>query len=136
MDHFAVFMFFAVVVVAAVWKDRRRADARRDIQLALLNKFSSAEEVRQFLVTKEGARLMDQLATPDRSRDPRAHTVRMVIGACLALSVGAGFFLLAHTDDNLATPAILAAALGIGLLIAAAVGHFLAKRLGLHDKED
>ena len=61
----AIFVWPFVIWIAQRFQ-QTKIQAQRDVQLALLAKFSSGEELSRFLATDEGGRLMDHLASPAR----------------------------------------------------------------------
>jgi hypothetical protein len=125
---------FAMVVVLAWMAHRSRLAAsanERDVQLALLSKFSTAEEMTQFLTTPEGRRLIDQLASP-KGFDARRAIIDYITGGLVTLFVGGAMMALARLGMGfMAIPAFICLAVGAALLITAAVTWPLAKRLGL-----
>src|SRR5262245_5998499 len=71
------------LVGALVWMGNRRKQAiaayERDVQLALLSKFTTADEMTQFMNLPEGRRLVDQLARP-KGIDPRRQVLDYLTG--------------------------------------------------------
>lgn len=57
----AVILIVPFIVWLAHRSKQANAEARREVQLALLAKFNSGEELTRFLATEEGKRLMDHL---------------------------------------------------------------------------
>lgn len=108
---------------------RRRQSAQTEVQLALLNKFSSSEEMVRFLATDEGRRLMDQLAATPFSRDPRQRVVGLTIGGIVSACLSIGFLVLANVDgrQDYLERAVIFGAAGIGLLAGALVSYRISK---------
>src|SRR5690606_33539983 len=108
---------FAMVVVLAWMAHRSRLAAsanERDVQLALLSKFSTAEskfstaeEMTQFLTTPEGRRLIDQLASP-KGFDARRAIIDYITGGLVTLFVGGAMMALARLGMGfMAIPAFI-----------------------------
>ena len=116
-------------------RQRARSEARRDVQLALLNKFETGEQITTFLATAEGRQLLDEIGGPQE--DPRQKTIGLAIGGCILSSIAAGFAILSamRSTGNLLIPAAVIGATGIGLFIAAAVTYNISKKLGLSPKD-
>jgi hypothetical protein len=124
-----------VLIVALVWMGNRRkqviAAYERDVQLALLAKFTTAEEMTHFLNLPEGRRLADQLARP-KGLDPRRQVLEYLTGGLTTLFVGIALTLVARLGLKiLAIPGFICIAVGLALLIAACFTYPVAKRLGL-----
>ncbi len=106
----------------------------RDVQLALLSKFSTAEQLNQFLATPEGRRLVDQLASP-KGFDARRQVIDYLTGGLITLFIGIAMIALARLGMTvMAIPGFLCVAVGIALLIAACIMYPIARRLGLVSK--
>ena len=132
---FALLFVWAITFV--VLRNRRhRTEARRDVQLALLNKFSSGEEMSRFLSTEEGRRLVDQLAEPSGD-DPRHRTAGMLVGGCVMTFISIGCWILYAFNARgsfFLIPAVMNGAIGVGVFVGAAVSHWVSKKLGLIPK--
>lgn len=125
---------FAMVTGLAWMAHRSKLAAsanERDVQLALLSKFSTAQEMTQFLATPEGRRLVDQLASP-KGFDARKQVIDYLVGGLIVLFIGGAMTALARVGMGfMAIPGFLCLGLGAAMLIAAAFIYPLAKRLGL-----
>lgn len=104
--------------------EQAKMQAQRDVQLALLAKFSSGEEMTRFLAADEGRRLMDHLASSGKD-DPREKIVGMFVGASILTMLGIGFGVAAAVtgEESLLIPALIIGAVGIGLIVGAAIAH-------------
>jgi hypothetical protein len=120
----------AIIVWLAQREKQARIDSQRDVQLALLGKFSSGEEMSKFLASTEGRLLVNQLANSGQD-DPRRMTVGLLVGGLVLLALGGGFFIASMRTEALMIPGIFFLALAIGLLLAAGATHVVSKRLGL-----
>ena len=125
-------LFVWAIIYITQRNKRHRSDAQRDVQLALLNKFSTGEEMARFLSTEEGRRLVDQLTAPSED-DPRLQAVGLVIPGCVLAALSIGFVVLAVVEqrDALFFPAVIIGAVALGLFAGAAVSLRIAKKLGL-----
>lgn len=133
----AVVLVIPIVVYLVQRSKRSKMEAHRDIQLALLEKFSTAEEMSEFLSTPEGRRLVDRLAEPD-DKDPRRMTLNLVVGGCIQAAIGIGFLVASSTTgvEKIALPAYIILGVGVGLFVAAAMTHIVSKKLGLVRDEE
>jgi hypothetical protein len=104
-------------------RDRNRAEMQKE----LLTKFSSAQELSEFLQTDGGKLLMP---LPERARTPanRAGTGVFVLVVGIGLLAAAKFSSQATLEDNLQIGALLAIAAGIGLLISALITQKLSRK--------
>ncbi len=123
------------LVAALVWMANRRkltiAANDRDVQLALLSKFTTAEQMTQFLASPEGRRLVDQLARP-KGYDPRRQVLDYLTGGFITLFIGIALIMVARLGMRiLAIPGFICVAVGLALLVAACFTYPIAKRLGL-----
>ena len=125
---------FTMVAVLAWLAHRSKLTTsanERDVQLALLSKFTTADEMTQFLATPEGRRLVDQLASP-KGFDARKQVIDYLTGGVVVLFVGIAMTALARVGMGfMAIPGFICLGVGIACLIAAAFIYPVAKRLGL-----
>jgi hypothetical protein len=110
-----------------------KIQAQRDVQLALLGKFSSGEEMTRFLATDEGKRLVDHLSSPPKEEDPREKTAGMLTGASVLTMLGIGLAIAGAVGGKqaLLIPALITGAIGLGLFAGAAISHRFSKKMGL-----
>ena len=127
-----ILLAIGVFVYMAHQTRRRQAEVQKEVQLALLDKFKSAEEMTQFLSTEQGVQFVDGL-TALPQKDPRQRTVWMAVGGSVMTSLALGFaaLYLFIAKDQLLVPAIICGALGVGFLAAAVLSHSISKKLGL-----
>jgi Flp pilus assembly protein TadB len=122
-----------VYLAADMSKRQRRIKAQAELHGRLLDKFSSAHEVVEFLQTPSGAQFVDSFSS-DRE-EPTSGILRsthrgiilviLAIG-CLGLTVPYGW-----RDNPLLVMGVVLFCLGIGFLLSAAVSHRLSRTLGL-----
>ena len=121
----------SVIVWLGLRSEQARTEAQRDVQLALLQKFSSGDDLARFLATEEGKQMIDKLSLDNGKSDPRKKTVEMLTGALVTLFLGIGFCVMGPKAPIFFIPGIICLAVGVGLLVAAAVAHRVSKKLGL-----
>ena len=130
-----VFLGFIIWVVARAREARMRQ--RSEERSRLLERFSSSQELTEFLNSEAGSRLLDK-GTP-------AHPVRSlsatVTAGIITLFSGIGFLFVAgelpgHDSDGFLIPGILGVMAGIGILVSAFVSAKLYKRAGLLRREE
>lgn len=132
------------------WFLMHRMNTRAKTRLArvesvnrLIEKFSSAREVIEFLETEQGKKLLeDPLPASD---NPKNRVLRFIQFGVVLVFVGIAFFanayhLSAETDINFVRQAmdqrfwgVFALAAGLGLLVVALLVNLLAKKWGLTD---
>jgi|GEM_PF-2306853 len=130
----------ALIIWIASREKQSKINAQRDVQLALLEKFKSGEEMSRFLASEEGRQFVNQLAGLDglvaqlsgsASADPRRKTVGLLVAGIVLLALGGGFYVLSASLSGMRIASVLFLALAVGLLLAAAAAHVVSKRLGL-----
>jgi hypothetical protein len=120
---------FAMVVLL-VWfghkVKRTRIQEQGELRKRLLDKFSSGQELTEFLATPQGQSfLKDQEAA---QRSPRARIISAVGSGIVLLMLGAAFFALNYLKAGFVYPATILTALGIGILVATAISYYLYKK--------
>lgn len=121
---------FAMVVLL-VWFGHRSGSIRTreqaDIRKRLLDKFGSGQELTEFLGTPQGQSfLKDQEMSANGS--PRSRIVGLTVAGVILTMLGAAFFALMGMKHAFVYPASIIGALGIGILLAAAIAHRLYKK--------
>jgi protein-S-isoprenylcysteine O-methyltransferase Ste14 len=136
----ALSMVVIVVIVYLFLQARTRREAQRlDFQTRLLERVGSAREFGEFLSTEPGHRFLDAL-TPDSAR-PHARMLAAVRAGIVLIVVAVGVFAglenaaFRRDRDLVWDLVIVAAATGVGLLLAALVSYVIARRLGVLDRE-
>jgi hypothetical protein len=123
---FALFAMIVLVVWLAVRYRQTQLRARAEFQKQVLDKFGSGKEFAEFLGTDGSRRFLESLST--QSYSSRNSIFRFMWGGITLSLLGAGFLLLAMLRRGAIVPGVLLLALGIGLLISAALTHYFAKR--------
>ena len=131
-----------LVIVAVATRAYQRERTRLEMQQRLIERFSSAAELQQFLETDGGRRLLETL-DPVRRGPSGARNIYVVQAGVILGAVGAALLLLVLLRPLLAgaveaedAPAILVAAIIVlslsgGLLLAATMARRLARAWGL-----
>ena len=118
-----------VMVVAVVWivmrARQRAAQYRAEVQMKMLDRFSSAAEFTQFLESPAGKQFLSE---PRRSARDRA--MGGIRGGIICLFIGAGFMVgyFAERDPGFFVPGFILAGIGIGLLVSSAISLKMAKQ--------
>ena len=139
-----IFLALFGLVAWFFWLDAKRRQAvvhaRSELQNRLLEKFSSPQDVAQFLQTEGGDRFLKGLTT-DARRAGRGILFAMQLGVILAslglAAVGLGIAYAPKDGDG--NPGViigsLILAIGIGFLISAGLSHSLSKKWGILEVE-
>ena len=127
-----------VVYLSVEAKKRlRKLQAQTELNGRLLDKFSSAHEVVEFLQTPGGAHFVDSLSS--EKDDPANGILRSVHRGIVLALVGIGFLVLTvpygWENNPLLVLGVVMLCMGIGFLASATVSNRLARTLGLigHD---
>jgi Flp pilus assembly protein TadB len=123
---------WVMYLVADTNKRQRRMKAQAELHGRLLDKFSSAREVVEFLQTPGGAQFVDSISS-DREepssgvlRSTHRGIILVVVGTgCLGLIKAYGWY-----NNPLLVIGVILLCLGIGFLVSAAVSHRLSKSFG------
>jgi len=115
-------------------KRQRRLKAQTEMHGRLLDKFSSAREVVDFLQTPGGAQFVDSFSG-DRE-EPVSGILRSTHRGIVLIIVAAGCLFLnwyyRNSGDNpLLVIGVILLCLGVGFLLSAAASHRLSRALGL-----
>ncbi len=130
---FFILLFVWLMAFIGIRHKRVRSEARRDVQVALLNKFQTGEEITKFLATDEGRRLISELGAP---HDARHAAVGLTIGACVTGSLSLGLWAASFLEHkSLQVPAIITGSVCIGLVLAAIISRRLTRSLD-RDRQD
>jgi hypothetical protein len=122
---------WVIYLAADAAKRQRRIKAQTELHGRLLDKFSSAQEVVEFLQTPSGAHFVDSFAgdreEPSNAvlRSTHRGIVLVVVAAgCLGLTIPYGW-----RENPLLVIGVVLLSLGIGFLVSAAVSHRLSLAL-------
>jgi hypothetical protein len=123
------FTAFLLFLVAAFVRDRARQ--RGELQMRLLERFSSAADLLAYIDSEEGRALREALT------GRRFLAVRQVMGAIqlgiVLVALGGGLFAASvrQGDADLMVAGFVSGAVGVGLLVAALVSKRLSVRWGV-----
>jgi hypothetical protein len=117
---------FAIVAIwlAYLWK-MNRARFRAEMQRELISKFSSGQELKEFLAG-EGGRLFVDL--PSTNTWSKRRVISLAVAGLIASGAGVGFLF----EDKDAGHLFIG--VGLALLVSAAVSNWLANRMGLSEQ--
>jgi len=122
---------FIIWLLVRAYQEKLRA--RADLYRELLTKFSSGQELGEFLSTEEGKNFLQNFWST--RTDPRERFVK-AIGAGLVMTfLGVGFLVLTPKEPGLMIAGVLVVALGVGFLVAGGVSYRLSKKLDLVDNK-
>ena len=131
-----------LIIVVAAWERSRREKHRLELQKAILERVSSVKDLAEFLTTEQGQRFLGALAPAHfRAHHPGLWTVRAGI---VVLTVGVFMMVALHAPifgspvGMSPPPALLLAillliAIGLGMLLSAAVSFVIARAFGLRN---
>jgi hypothetical protein len=126
------FLLAGVIVTAIATRIQQKAALRAQLEMKLIERFSTARELEEFLGTEAGRLLLGGHRRPGGSH--LGKIVGVVQGGIILLALGLGMLAIAAVIGHKAPlgVAILILALGAGLLVAAAVGRRLIRAWGLN----
>jgi predicted phage tail protein len=125
----APFVMIIFIVLFASMRQRAQDRNRTEMQKDLLTKFSSAQELVEFMKS-DGAKLL--MPVPERPRTPasRAGTGVFIVVVGFGLLAASMFTTPADIHGGLQVAGLLAVAAGIGFLISAIVTQKLSRKWG------
>lgn len=115
--------FFAMIVLIVWFGTRRRQaqiQAQAEIRKQLIDKFGSVQELATFLESEGGRQFFGEMKS--QARDP----LRFLPAGVVTTMVGLGFLGLTLRQKYLIVPGVILLAIGLGLLISAAIAYKLA----------
>jgi hypothetical protein len=124
------FTFFAFLLWLAASYRQKSLERRSEERLRVLERFSSGQELADFLATDRGGRFLGQFAV--KPRNPAGLIVAGVVLGILAAALAVAFLLLTvRVDENFFVPAAILLAAAVGILVATLVSARLARRYAL-----
>lgn len=122
--------FFAFLLWLAASYRQKSLDRRSEERLRVLERFSSGQELADFLATDRGGRFLGQFAV--KPRNPAGLIVAGVVLGILAAAGGGAFLFLAAIEDQFfIVPAAIILAAALGILAATLISSHLARKLGV-----
>lgn len=137
MDRWIVVMVFGQLAFAGfiIWIVARSREARlrqrSEERARMLERFSSAQEMADFLNSPAGAGFLKVFR--GQSPHPIKSLAGTVTAGVISFFAGAAFLIVANMnhDDGFRIPGMLGIMVGLGILISAAVSGWLYRRAGL-----
>ena len=141
-----VLMFWGLLFAIAwiVWvitsnvRRRKIAEMQKDLHTRLLEKFSTSQELLEYLKSEAGRKFLEG-ATIERARPFGRILGSIQSGLALLLAGAALLFLHNRLPESLADVTLvfgtLALALGVGFVLSAGVSYWLSKSWGLFERE-
>jgi len=126
---FAPFVMIIFVVWFGTTKRRAQDRNRTELQKDLLTKFSSAQELTEFMKTDGGKLLMP---APEKIRTPASRVGTGIFIVVIGLALLASSMLIPEVESHngFQVAGLLAIGAGIGFLISAFVTHKLSRKWG------
>lgn len=130
-------------VITDALRQRSQLKVASEFHGKLLDRLSSAHDFGDFLNSEGGARFLNSLSGGG-PKAPQARIIRAVVLGIVLLTLGLALFLFVWFSPTLEEDtqrvviffATIAVALGLGLILAAAVSYSLSQRMGLLDQGD
>jgi hypothetical protein len=110
-----------------------RRKQQNEMQKHMLDKFSSAQDFAAFMQSPAGQKYM--MSVSETTASPRNTILNAVRTGFVLMFGGAGFLAGGQVDSIIYHIGAAASLAGVGFLCAALVSYFLAKRIGLKEKE-
>lgn len=125
---------WVIYLAAETSRRQRRIKAQAELHGRLLDKFSTANEVVEFLQTPGGAQFVNNFSS--EREEPSNGILRSTHRGIILVIVAAGCLFLSWYyrdagENPLLVIGVILLCLGIGFLVSAGVSHRLAKSLGL-----
>jgi len=137
MDRWIVVMVFIQLAFAGfvIWIVARareqRLRQRSEERSRMLERFSSAQDMTEFLSSTAGARFLELLE--GRAPHPMKSLSATVTAGIISFFAGIAFLIVSRMldDDDFRIPGMLGLMIGLGILVSAAVSAMLYHRAGL-----
>jgi hypothetical protein len=131
---------YIAYVIMEILRTRMRVRATTELQSKLIDRLG-AQDIGTFLTSDNGTQLLRALADHPRADAVHVRVLRALQSGLVLLAVGLGLSAYAsirplplEAADSVIFFAVLATALGIGLLAAAGASYVLSRRLGLLER--
>lgn len=122
---------FAMVVLL-VWfghkEKRARIQEQGELRKRLLDKFSSGQELAEFLATPHGQNFLKDQEANGGQRSPRGRVILSIGSGIVLVMLGAAFLGLMRLQQGFVYPGTIVTALGVGILVASAIAYYLYKK--------
>jgi ABC-type transport system involved in cytochrome bd biosynthesis fused ATPase/permease subunit len=118
-----------VLLVGFSYKLKRaRVQEQGELRKRLVDKFSSGTELTEFLATPQGQSFLKDQEASAAQRSPKVRIISSIGAGIVLLLLGVAFFGLMHLKQGFVYPGIILMALGVGILVAAAISYRLYKK--------
>jgi len=124
----ASFTMVVLLVLIGYKAKKTRIQEQSEIRRRLLDKFSSGQEITDFLATPQGQSFLKDQDMNASMRSPKSRVIRGICWGVVLLVLGGAFFGLTRIEGDLIYPAAILTALGVGMLVAAAISYILYKK--------
>ncbi len=122
---------FAMVVLL-VWFGHKvkktRIQEQGELRKRMLEKFSSGHELIEFLATPQGQNFLKDQEASAAQRSPKGRIIFSIGSGIVIVMLGAAFFGLMRLQQGFVYPGTILSALGVGILVAAAISYYLYKK--------
>ncbi len=133
-DILVPFFVFAMIVLV-VWLNNRmmqaKAQARAELNKHFLDKFTSGQDLSEFLGKEGSQRFLDEMWAEKR-RSTEQRILSTIKTGVIVTAVGIAMLLITFFEDSdFLIPALIVSSVGVGLLVAAWVSYRFSKAWGL-----
>jgi hypothetical protein len=122
---------FAMVVIL-VWfghkVKRTRIQEQGELRKRLLDKFSSGQELTEFLATPQGQNFLKDQEASAAQRSPKGRIIFSIGSGIVLVMLGVAFLGLIYLQQGFVYPGTIVTALGVGILVASAISYYLYKK--------
>ena len=122
---------FAMVVLLVGFSyklKRARVQEQGEMRKRLLDKFSSGTELSEFLATPQGQSFLKDQEANAAKRSPKIRIISSIGAGIVLLLLGVAFFGLMYLKQGFVYPGTILTALGVAILVAAAISYRLYKK--------
>ena len=126
---------FAMIVLV-VWLNNRqkqaKVQARAELNKHFLDKFTSGQDLTEFLGKEGSQRFLDEMWSEKR-HSTKERILGTIKAGVIVTAVGIGMLLITilNPEEDFLIPALIVSSVGIGLLVAAWVSYRFSKAWGL-----
>ena len=124
----ALFTMVVLLVAFSYKVKRARIQEQGDLRKRLLDKFSSGQELTEFLATPQGQNFLKDQEASAAQRSPKGRIISSIGAGIVLLLLGAAFIGLMYQKHSFVFPGTILTALGVGILVAAAISYRLYKK--------
>ncbi len=132
----ASFIIIAWIVKISLAHRRwvRAAQIQSDLQSKLLDKFTSTNELLEYMRCDSGRQLLDPVVSASERSSPYSRILTSVQAGAVLAALGVGLYLVrgeVSQPTELTIAGGLALALGVGFLVSAGISYMLSRSWGL-----